>query len=219
MLNYYPPSGGQGISLGLVRQYRCAYGAHPSGVGTPTPRSIALGSKNPRLDLLPRGASVRFVFYRSSILYLATGLILLPLRSGLCLGFWSLLARCSSPHPRSVFHFRFLVHSWLVRLRGPASVQLSLARYLPAGWHPFYACACLWSGAWVSRASRGCASFVYRIPHPISCLLACKFKCVCTRLLFRFFLLAGFFLPFPMQTDTVSPSRPRHAEVSQLRRW
>src|SRR3989344_4580203 len=24
---------------------------------------------------------------------------------------------------------------------------------LPAGWHPFYACACLWSGAWVSLAS------------------------------------------------------------------
>src|SRR3989344_3988655 len=62
MFSYYPPSGGQGISLGLVRQDRCAFGAHPGGVGTPPPRSIALGSKNPRLYLLPRGASVRFVF-------------------------------------------------------------------------------------------------------------------------------------------------------------
>ena len=142
-----------------------------------------------------------------------------PLRSRSCLGFWSLLARCSSPHPRSAFHFRFLVHSWLVRLRGPASVQLSLARYLPAGWHPFYACACLWSGAWVSREKRGCASFVYRIPLPISCLLACKFKCVCTRLLFRFSRLAVFFPPFPMQRDTELPSHPRHEATSQLRRW
>src|SRR3990167_4438132 len=142
-----------------------------------------------------------------------------PLRSGSCLGFWSLLARCSSPHPRSVFHFRFLVHSWLVRLRGPASVQLSLARYLPAGWHPFYACACLWSGAWVSSASRGCASFVYRIALQISCLLACKFKCACTRLLFRFFRLAVFSPPFPMQKDTALLWRPKRAEVSRLRRW
>src|SRR3989344_2710055 len=31
-----------GISLGLARRYRGAYGAHPSGVGTPTPRSITL---------------------------------------------------------------------------------------------------------------------------------------------------------------------------------
>src|SRR3989344_625943 len=51
MFSYYPPSGGRGISLGLVRQYRCAYSAPSSGVGTPTPRSIALGSKNPRLYL------------------------------------------------------------------------------------------------------------------------------------------------------------------------
>ena len=67
--------------------------------------------------------------YRFQVCYLAVGLIYPPLRLRLCLGFWSLLARCSSPHPRSVFHFRFLVHSWLVRLRGPASVQRSLARY------------------------------------------------------------------------------------------
>jgi len=73
MFSYYPPSGGQGISLGLVRQYRCAYGAHPSGVGTPTPRSIALGSKNPRLYLLPRGASVRFVFVSVSGLLACSG--------------------------------------------------------------------------------------------------------------------------------------------------
>src|SRR3989344_3077659 len=117
VLNYYPPSGGQGISLGLVRQYRCGYAAPSSGVGTPTPRSIALGSKNPRLYLLPRGASVRFVFVSVSGLLLAAGLMYPPLRSGSCLGFWSLLARSRSPHPRSVFHFRFLVHSWLVRLR------------------------------------------------------------------------------------------------------
>ena len=25
--SYHPPSGGRGISLGLVRQYQCAYGA------------------------------------------------------------------------------------------------------------------------------------------------------------------------------------------------
>src|SRR3989338_472148 len=130
MLNYYPPSGGQGISLGLVRQYRCAYGAPSSGVGTPPPRSIALVLQKPSfvLELLavrPFASSL----YRFQVCYLAAGLTYPPLRSGSCLGFWSLLARCSSPHPRSVFHFRFLVHSWLVRLRGPASVQLSLARY------------------------------------------------------------------------------------------
>ena len=157
--------------------------------------------------------------YRFQVCYLAAGLIYPPLRLGSCLGFWSLLARCSSPHPRSVFHFRFLVHSWLVRLRGPASVQRSLARYLPARWHPFYACACLWSGAWVSREKRGCASFVYRISLPISCLLACKFKCACTRLPFQFSRLAGFFLPFPMQRDTVSLLRPRRVAISLLRRW
>lgn len=78
---------------------------------------------------MPRGVSVRFVFYRFQVCYLATGLMYPPLRLGSCLGFWSLLARCSSPHPRSAFHFRFLVHSWLFRLRGPASVQRSLARY------------------------------------------------------------------------------------------
>src|SRR3990167_1940593 len=38
-----------GISLGLARQYRCAYGAHPSGVGTPTPRSIALVLQKPSI--------------------------------------------------------------------------------------------------------------------------------------------------------------------------
>src|SRR3989344_1423394 len=118
MLNYYPPAGGQGISLGLARQYRCAYGPPPCGVGTPTPRSIALGSKNPRLYLLPRGASVRFVFDRFQVYYLATGLIVLPLRLRLCLGFWSLLARSRSPHPRYAFHFRFLVHSWLSACAG-----------------------------------------------------------------------------------------------------
>ena len=47
VLNYYPPSGGQGISLGLARQYMCAYGAPSSGVGTPTPRSIALVLQKP----------------------------------------------------------------------------------------------------------------------------------------------------------------------------
>src|SRR3990167_9735674 len=87
-----------------------------------------------------------------------------PLRSGSCLGFWSLLARCSSPHLRSAFHFRFLVHSWLVRLRGPASVQLSLARYLPAGWHPFYACACL-GQAHVSAARSAAARRLYIAFH------------------------------------------------------
>jgi len=157
--------------------------------------------------------------YRFQVCYLAVGLIYPPLRLRLCLGFWSLLARCSSPHPRSAFHFRFLVHSCSIRLRGPASVQLSLARYLPAGWHPFYACACFWSGAWVSRTSRGCASFVFRISLPISRLLALKFKCACTRLLFLFFRLAEFFLPFPMQRDTASLSRPRRAGVFPLRRW
>src|SRR3989338_5597686 len=144
MLNYYPPSGGQGISLGLVRQYRCAYGAPSSGVGTPPPRSIALVLQKPSfvLELLavrPFASSL----YRFQVCYLAAGLTYPPLRSGSCLGFWSLLARCSSPHPRSVFHFRFPVHSCIIRLRGPASVQLSLARYLPAGRHLFYACACL----------------------------------------------------------------------------
>ncbi len=47
ILNYHPPSGGRGISLGLVRQYRCAYGAPPCGVGTPTPRSITLVLQKP----------------------------------------------------------------------------------------------------------------------------------------------------------------------------
>src|SRR3989338_7066726 len=51
MLYYCPPSGGQGISLGLVRQYRCAYGAPPCGVGTPTPRSIALVLQKPSFIL------------------------------------------------------------------------------------------------------------------------------------------------------------------------
>ena len=45
--------------------------------------------------------------YRFQVCSLAAGLIYPPLRSRSCLGFWSLLARCSSPHPRSVFHFRF----------------------------------------------------------------------------------------------------------------
>ncbi len=67
--------------------------------------------------------------YRFQVCLLAAGLIYPPLRSRLCLGFWSLLARCSSPHPRLVFHFGVFVHSWLVHFRGPASVQRSLARY------------------------------------------------------------------------------------------
>ena len=52
MLNYHPPSGGRGISLGLVRQYRCAYGAPSSGVGTPTPRSIALVLQKPSIRFI-----------------------------------------------------------------------------------------------------------------------------------------------------------------------
>lgn len=75
------------------------------------------------------------------------------------------------------------------------------------------------AGAWVSPASRGCASFVSRISHPSFCLLALSFKCACTRLLFPFSRLAVFFLHSPMQRDTVSPLRPRRAEASQLRRW
>jgi hypothetical protein len=49
--SYHPPSGGRGISLGLVRQYRCACRAPLSGVGTPTPRSIALVLQKPSFDI------------------------------------------------------------------------------------------------------------------------------------------------------------------------
>ena len=71
MLNYYPPSGGQGISLGLVRQYRCAYGAHPSGVGAPTPRYITLVLQKPSfiLELLAvRPFASSFIGFRFAIL-------------------------------------------------------------------------------------------------------------------------------------------------------
>src|SRR3989304_2768595 len=100
----------------------------------------------------------------------------------------------------------------------PPSSRFPLANPLPAGCHPFYACACLWSGAWVSREKRGCASFVYRISLPISCLLACKFKCACTRLPFPFFRLAVFFSLFPMKREISALSRQRREAISQLRR-
>src|SRR3989344_5753575 len=151
--------------LRLVPSYRCSITTrHPAGRYLARARpavSVRLrrssewgGHTHPPLHRASAPKTLDYIYclavrpfasslYRFQVCSLAVGLIYPPLRSGSCLGFWSLLARCSSPHPRSVFHFRFLVHSWLVRLRGPASVQLSLARYLPARWHPFYACACL----------------------------------------------------------------------------
>ena len=81
MLNYYPPSGGQGISLGLARQYRCAFGARIGWGGhTHPPLHRASAPKTLDVRLSSRGVSVRFVFVRLLVLYLATGLIDLPLR-------------------------------------------------------------------------------------------------------------------------------------------
>ena len=58
MFSYYPPSGGQGISLGLVRQYRCAYGAPSSGGGTPTPPPIT--PELPKHSAVVRGSRGRW---------------------------------------------------------------------------------------------------------------------------------------------------------------
>ena len=174
MFSYYPPSGGRGISLGLVRQYRCAYSAPSSGVGTPTPRSIALGSKNPRLYL----SSSRCV--RSLRLLTVSGLL-----------------ACSGSH-LSAAPFAFVPRlleppSALQLPPPPVSISLPVYWYIVAnplaraGLGPAFpseiparqmaSILCMrlsGSGAWVSHASRGCASFVYRISLPISCLLACK---------------------------------------------
>src|SRR3990167_3830054 len=71
MLNYYPPSGGQGISLGLVRELRCAWGAPWGGVGTPPPRSIALVLQKPSfiLELLAvRPFASSFIAHQFAIL-------------------------------------------------------------------------------------------------------------------------------------------------------
>ena len=144
MLNYHPPSGGRGISLGLVRQYRCAYGAPSSGVGTPTPRSIALVLQKP---------SIRFIASRC-------------VRSLRLLSVSGLLA-CSGSHLSAApFAFvpRLLEPPSALQLPPPAvSISPPLYWYIvanplaraglgpafpseiprPSGRHLFYACACL----------------------------------------------------------------------------
>ena len=179
MLNCHPPSGGHGISLGLVRQYRCAFGAHPSGVGTPTPRSIALGSKKPRLDLLPCGASVRFVFVSVSGLLACS-------RSHLSAAPFEYVPRLLEPPSAlqlpppavsiSLPLYWYIVANPLARASlGPAFPSEIPARRMASILHMRLS----GSGAWVSLASRGCASFVYLIARPILCLLACKSHRAC----------------------------------------
>ena len=149
--------------LRLVPSYRCSITTrHPAGRYLARARpavSVRLrrssewgGHTHPPLHRASAPKTLDYIYclavrpfasslYRFQVCQRAAGLTYPPLRLGSCLGFWSLLARCSSPHPRSVFHFRFLVHSWLVRLRGPASVQRSLARYpaRPEGIHFMHA--------------------------------------------------------------------------------
>src|SRR3989338_9213582 len=181
MFSYYPPSGGQGISLGLVRQYRCAYGAHPSGVGTPTPRSIALGSKNPRLYLLPRGASVRFVFVSVSGLLACSGSHVSAAPFGFVPRLLEPPSAMQLPPPAvsiSLPLFSYIVSYPLAR----AGLSPAFPSEIPARQMASILCMRLSrSGAWVSHASRGCASFVFRIAHPIFCLLACKNHRACPR--------------------------------------
>lgn len=92
--------------------------------------------------------SVRFVFYPSLVCYRATGLIELPLRLRMCLGFWVPLACCSSPHPRSAFHFRFS-RTKLANPRARAGLGPAFPSEIPrpTGRHLFdHAPAC--RGAW-----------------------------------------------------------------------
>ena len=142
MFSYYPPSGGQGISLGLVRQYRCAYGAHPSGVGTPTPRSIALGSKNPRLYLLPRGASVRFVFVSVSGLLACSGSHLSAAPFGFVPRLLEPPSTMQLPPPAVSISLPF---SWYIAGNSRARAGLGPAFPSeiprPSGRHLFYSCA------------------------------------------------------------------------------
>ena len=220
MLNYHPPSGGRGISLGLVRQYRCAYGAPSSGVGTPTPRSIALVLQKPSFDM----SASRCV--RSLRLLSVSGLLT-------CYGSHSAAAPFA-------FVPRLLEPPSALQLPPPA-VSISLPRYwyivansrARAGLGPAFPSEIprppdgihfMHAPVWVRRmgfaallaaARRLYLAFHFRF---FTSLHAKCIKTLCRLPLFLFFQLALSFRLFPEQTDTASPLRPRHAKVSRLRR-
>ena len=148
VLNYYPPSGGRGISLGLVRQYRCAYGAPSSGVGTPTPRSIALVLQKP---------SIIFIASRCvrSLRLLSVSGLLACSRSHLSAAPFAFVPRLLEPPsalqlpPPAVSIspplYWYIVANPLARAGLGPAFPSEIPR--PSGRHLFYSCACLVSGA------------------------------------------------------------------------
>jgi hypothetical protein len=198
MLNYHPPSGGRGISLAArpavsVRPRRAIeWGGHthPPCHHASAPETLDLYS---HLAVHPFASS--FISHLYSILLRVSYIC-----RSVCVcasAFGDLLARCHSPHPRSVFHFIFFVHSCLVTCAGLAYRRVEFA-------------------ALCATARRLYFAFHFRF----SASLHSKFlKALYTSQLFRFFRFVLYVPASQAQKDTSSLSRPKRAGAFRLRRW